>query len=1016
MAFHDVRFPDNISRGARGGPSRRTQIVELASGAEERNASWADSRRRYDCSYGIRRADDLAAVVAFFEARNGRLHGFRFKDWSDYKSCLPSETPSNVDQVIGIGDAAMVEFQLLKLYTSGGVSWARAIEKPVAGSVVIAVNSIETVTGWTLDAGTGVVTFGVAPADGAVVTAGFQYDVPVRFDSDDLDVTLRLENLGSITSITLIEIRKRADVVVVVPPVVPEPPLDPRPIYVWSDIFTDHSATPVFGDNDAGADWTGWGANYATLAEREKPAHIPLEWFMQNVLANDAPTGAILDLTSPTGEIFYDGRMQPPGTSRARNITLDLTGNVIKRGGSGSDFGVMFIWGEPVNDPALASAATVGVDAAEGDFVIFLNDPDADTESLLGAAAAGAIIEIRTNTTRAGYHPEESRARLFVASVDATAKSITFVDPLPLDVPVSNPIGDFESSDPSTLVLLQGSLLTANAPAGATTIVMASAAGLSIGDWLVVGTNEIPGFDAGGNGLNQFYDGFAGAFAVSPDLDVDVNEDFGGTPVAINEETHQIASISGNVVMLTGALGKNKLLRWQCYAYKVDVIEGFEMVGGSFVGQSNHGGASAWHHQYIWARFCINSIFRDMQFDWDDAITNRQLRRTGQAVRCDNGDNNLIDNLDIGYPGSVDAGEGYGVSLRKGERNSTISNCYFTGCRHSIEFWSTSGGCVAEDNHAANDTSSSIDTHGNWNTGIIIRNNLVSRDRDIAGISGDTGNGTGDLDNATDAIRIGNNKFIWDENIQVLNNRVIGYDGNALSLVPGVFDVTVDGLEVDGCWRILNLKNNARHPDTFLRNCQILNVTAKNIRDRWIDIRHNIQGAPVSGVNYNRRVADDLLLKNWTIGADGPTGRPDIPEPGAVVTGMQFLHCNGLVLENFTITGANVTNSEWFVFLQEIDDVSFINWTIEVLPDTSGGDMDQFLYVKNATNIRGAITLTGLNVEQAEPGDPFLAYFNDGSGTASTTDTALTITHDLGPSPKVINGPPAGFTLNLVQV
>ena len=85
MAFHEVRFPDDISRGARGGPERRTQVVELASGDEERNASWADSRRRYDAAYGIRRADDLAAVVAFFEARNGRLHGFRWKDWGDWQ-------------------------------------------------------------------------------------------------------------------------------------------------------------------------------------------------------------------------------------------------------------------------------------------------------------------------------------------------------------------------------------------------------------------------------------------------------------------------------------------------------------------------------------------------------------------------------------------------------------------------------------------------------------------------------------------------------------------------------------------------------------------------------------------------------------------------------------------------------------------------------------------------------------------------------------------------------------------
>ena len=137
MAFHEVRFPDSISRGARGGPERRTQIVELASGAEERNASWANSRRRYDVAYGIRRADDLAAVVAFFEARNGRLHGFRFKDWADFKSCLPSQTPGPTNQPIGTGNGAATLFQLTKRYTSGAQSWTRAITKPVAGSVTI---------------------------------------------------------------------------------------------------------------------------------------------------------------------------------------------------------------------------------------------------------------------------------------------------------------------------------------------------------------------------------------------------------------------------------------------------------------------------------------------------------------------------------------------------------------------------------------------------------------------------------------------------------------------------------------------------------------------------------------------------------------------------------------------------------------------------------------------------------------------------------------------------------------
>ena len=135
MAFDEVRFPDMISRGARGGPQRRTQIVTLASGDEERNASWANSRRSYDAAYGIRRADDLAAVIAFFEARNGRLRGFRWKDWADYKSCLPSTAITAFDQPLGIGDGTTTAFQLKKLYTSGGQTWSRTILKPVAGTV-----------------------------------------------------------------------------------------------------------------------------------------------------------------------------------------------------------------------------------------------------------------------------------------------------------------------------------------------------------------------------------------------------------------------------------------------------------------------------------------------------------------------------------------------------------------------------------------------------------------------------------------------------------------------------------------------------------------------------------------------------------------------------------------------------------------------------------------------------------------------------------------------------------------
>jgi uncharacterized protein (TIGR02217 family) len=208
MAFHEVRFPDNIGRGARGGPERRTQIVELASGAEERNASWANSRRRFDVAYGIRRADDLAAVVAFFEARNGRLHGFRFKDWADYKSGIPSQAPGPQDQLIGTGDGTNTAFQLVKHYASGGQTWTRAIAKPVTGSVRIALGGVEQPSGWSVDTTTGVVTFSAAPGAGVAITAGFEFDVPVRFDTDVLDVRLDFERLGAITSIPLLEIRR----------------------------------------------------------------------------------------------------------------------------------------------------------------------------------------------------------------------------------------------------------------------------------------------------------------------------------------------------------------------------------------------------------------------------------------------------------------------------------------------------------------------------------------------------------------------------------------------------------------------------------------------------------------------------------------------------------------------------------------------------------------------------------------------------------------------------------------
>ena len=211
MSFHETRFPTAISRAAHGGPERRTDIVVLGSGAEERNARWANSRRSYNAGYGVKSLDDLHAIIAFFEERRGRLHGFRWRDAADCKSCPPEAAPTALDQPIGTGDGASAAFQLAKRYGSAFNPWTREITKPVAGSVLIAVAGITQTAGtvYTIDTTTGLVTFlaGHIPALGAAITAGFEFDVPVRFDADKLEISIQGVRHGAIPSIPIVEIR-----------------------------------------------------------------------------------------------------------------------------------------------------------------------------------------------------------------------------------------------------------------------------------------------------------------------------------------------------------------------------------------------------------------------------------------------------------------------------------------------------------------------------------------------------------------------------------------------------------------------------------------------------------------------------------------------------------------------------------------------------------------------------------------------------------------------------------------
>jgi uncharacterized protein (TIGR02217 family) len=206
MAFDEVRLPTRLAFGSTGGVERRTDIVTLGSGFERRSSPWADGRRRYLIGANLKSLDDMADLTAFFEARRGRLYGFRFRDFADFKSCAPGALPAATDQTIGLGDGEQRSFALAKDYGEGAQAWRRRIAKPVEASVRIAVGG-EEISAFAVDATIGAVTLDLAPPAGAAVTAGFEFDTPVRFDADRIEVTLESFNAGRVAAIPLIEIR-----------------------------------------------------------------------------------------------------------------------------------------------------------------------------------------------------------------------------------------------------------------------------------------------------------------------------------------------------------------------------------------------------------------------------------------------------------------------------------------------------------------------------------------------------------------------------------------------------------------------------------------------------------------------------------------------------------------------------------------------------------------------------------------------------------------------------------------
>ncbi|WP_300397311.1 DUF2460 domain-containing protein [uncultured Sphingobium sp.] len=207
QAFDDVRFPLAIGREASLSPAFSTQIVESPSGHERRSSDWADARLSYDAGPGVRSEADIRVLIDFFRARRGAARGFRFTDPYDDRSGPAGAAPSPIDQRLGVGDGVRSQFPLMRHYGAGDEAQVRRITRPVTGSIRVAADGVEMIDGWSHE-GLGVIAFDEAPAAGVALTAGYRFDVPVRFAEDRLEISRATFAAGEAVSVPLVEIRE----------------------------------------------------------------------------------------------------------------------------------------------------------------------------------------------------------------------------------------------------------------------------------------------------------------------------------------------------------------------------------------------------------------------------------------------------------------------------------------------------------------------------------------------------------------------------------------------------------------------------------------------------------------------------------------------------------------------------------------------------------------------------------------------------------------------------------------
>lgn len=171
----EARISDRVALGFQAVPSYSTRIVTLDNGRESRNANWTRAKRRFSALYANFTREAFAELLEVFHAVRGAAYSFRFKDWTDFEV---------IDGSLGMPPAGDDPVQLVKTYTFGGQTVTRTITKPVAGTLTVSQGGA-LVMG-SLDTATGIFTPSGAWTPGVEIIASFQFDVPVRFASDEM--------------------------------------------------------------------------------------------------------------------------------------------------------------------------------------------------------------------------------------------------------------------------------------------------------------------------------------------------------------------------------------------------------------------------------------------------------------------------------------------------------------------------------------------------------------------------------------------------------------------------------------------------------------------------------------------------------------------------------------------------------------------------------------------------------------------------------------------------------------